>query len=397
MQFFKRNTHKNVVVVAPTGIAAINVGGSTIHSFFRFPPGVVTKDRIKKLSDRKSLFKKLDTLIMDEISMVRADLMDAIDFSLRLNRENDEPFGGVQVIMFGDLYQLPPVVDDEEVKKFLDDVYGGCYYFFGAHVFKRVPLTVLELTKVYRQKDIEFINLLDNIRKGNISFEELEILNERAGVLPPEEEPVIVLTARNDQAYEINHSRLAQLPGREYIYEAVVTGKFDEKSFPTDRVLHLKKGAQVMMVKNDPYGRWVNGTLATVEGLSDSAVRVSIGRNIYWVEPVVWEKLEHYYNFKEKKIETEVVGSFLQLPLKLAWAITVHKSQGKTFDKVVIDLGEGAFEYGQVYVALSRCRTLDGIYMKAPIRLHEIKVSPWVREFETRFLKQINPLGIREN
>lgn len=388
LRFFKDNTKKNTVIVAPTGVAAINVGGSTIHSFFKFPPGVVTRERIKKLNDKKDLFKALDTLIIDEISMVRADLMDAIDLSLRLNRGVDKPFGGVQVILFGDLYQLPPVVDDKEVRKFLDDVYHGCPYFFGARVFQEVRLTKLELSRVFRQEDLGFIKLLDEVRRGVISDVHLRLLNSRVGLLPPKNEPAITLTARNDQASEINLDELAKLPGREYVYEAVVTGEFDEKSYPTDRQLRLKEGAQVMLVKNDPLRRWINGTLAIVEKLSDSTVKVSIDGNVYSVEPVAWEKLEYYYNPQEKKIESRVVGSFQQLPLRLAWAVTIHKSQGKTFDRVIIDLGDGAFEYGQVYVALSRCRSLDGVYLKTPIKPHEVRANPQVKTFEAEFCKR---------
>lgn len=388
LRLFKDNTRKNTVIVAPTGVAAINVGGSTIHSFFGFPLGIVPRDRIKKLHRKKELFKALESLIIDEISMVRADLMDAIDLSLRLNRGVDRPFGGVQVLLFGDLYQLPPVVDDREVKKFLDDVYHGCPYFFGAHVFQEVRLTIFELSKVFRQEDPEFLKLLDEVRKGAISDDHLKLLNSRVGLLPPKDAPIITLTARNDQASEINLDELRKLPGRQYSYEAVVTGAFDEKSYPTDRVLHLKEGAQVMLVKNDPYGRWVNGTLAVVKKLSDSTVKVFIDGNVYSVEPVTWEKLEYYYNPREKKIESRVVGSFRQLPLRLAWAVTIHKSQGQTFDRVIIDLGDGAFEYGQVYVALSRCRSLDGVYLRTPIRPTDVRTNPQVVTFETEFCKR---------
>lgn len=382
LRFFRDNTKKNVAIVAPTGIAAINAGGSTIHSFFKFPTGVVTNKDIKKLSNKRDLFKALDALVIDEASMVRADVMDAIDLSLRLNRGIDKPFGGVQVILFGDLYQLPPVIDDKEVKRFLDDTYGGCPYFFAARVFREAHLTMLELSKVFRQKEGWFIELLDKVRKGEVSDTHLRLLNSRVSLVPPRDEPAVILTTRRDQASEINLSELRKLPGREYIYKAKITGTFDEASYPTDRWLRLKEGAQVMLLRNDPFGRWVNGTLAVVKELSESLVKVFVSGVTYSVEPVTWEKTEYYYDPHERKIESRVVGAFQQLPMSLAWAVTIHKSQGKTFDRVIIDLGRGAFEHGQVYVALSRCRSFDGIYLRTPIRPHDIRVNPLVKKFE---------------
>lgn len=385
LRLFKEFTDKNVVVVAPTGVAAINAGGMTIHSFFQLPLGAVNEDDVKILSRKKEVFEKMDTLIIDEISMVRADLLDAIDMSMRRNRRNWEPFGGAQVLLFGDLYQLPPVVDDREIRRYLDDKYNGCYYFFGSRAYRETAFQRIELMKVFRQTDADFIEILNKIRKAEVADYVLEAINKRAGILPPENMPVITLTTRRLQAEMINKSELEKLPGEAKVYNAEIKGRFDARHAPADYQLRLKEGAQVMLVKNDSLGRWVNGTLGVVEELGSNQVKVAVDGHSYWVKPAVWENLDYYYDENEKKIKSRIIGTFTQIPLKLAWAITIHKSQGKTFSQVVVDLGEGAFEYGQVYVALSRCRSLKGLYLKTPVRHHEIKVHPQVVDFEKEF------------
>lgn len=387
---FKKSTSKNAVVLAPTGVAAVNAGGSTVHSFFKFPPEVLAREKVKFLPEKRELLESLETLVIDEVSMVRADLMDAVDISLRQNRGRDVPFGGVQLILFGDLYQIPPVVEDPQVRDYLEDVYGGPH-FFCAPAFREIDLAVVELTQVYRQSDPHFLEILDAVRKGTFTGEHLAAVNSRAGISPPEGEAVITLAARNSTVSRINLEQLKKLPGRTYVYAAEIEGQFDKKSYPTDEVLYLKEGAQVMLLTNAPHRLWVNGTLAVVEELSASSVEVSAGGVTFAVEPAVWEKVEYYYDREEKKIKSRVTGTFRQLPLKLAWAVTIHKSQGQTFDRAVIDLGGGgAFEYGQLYVALSRCRSLEGIFLKSPVRPSDIKVDPRVVEFESQLIEGKN-------
>jgi len=381
LSLFKEKTKKNAVFLAPTGVAAVNVGGATLHSFFRFPPEVLTDVKIKRLFDKKELFSSLDTLVIDEVSMVRADLMQAVDISLRKNRQKDVPFGGVQLILFGDLYQIPPVIADSQVRGYLEDVYGGVH-FFCAPAIGEADLAVIELTKVYRQEDPHFLEILDAVRRGSYTDCHLAAINSRVGICPPEGEAVITLAARNSTVSRINLEMLKKLPGKARVYVAEVEGQFDEKSYPTDKELYLKEGAQVMLLTNAPQRLWVNGTLAVVEKLSASSAEVSFGGVTCAVEPAVWEKVEYYYDREEKKIKSKVTGTFRQLPLKLAWAVTIHKSQGQTFDRAVIDLQGGAFEYGQLYVALSRCRSLEGVYLKSPVRPSDIRVDPRVLEFE---------------
>ncbi len=381
LQFFKENTKKNYVVVAPTGIAAINVGGSTIHSFFRFPTHFLTAEDVEPLPDKRFLFETLETVVVDEVSMVRADIMDAIDRSLRLNRgEPDEPFGGVQMILIGDLHQLPPVVETE-----LQEYFHTRYetpFFFSSEACARVSLKKIELQRVFRQTDTEFIGLLNKIRNNSLTAEDLRFLNERYDPVGFEEDDMIItLTATNALASQINQSRLESLRGKEYAFDAEIVGTFDEKSFPTERRLKLKKGAQIMMLKNDPNKQYVNGSLGIIKKVSEDSIRVSFGDHICDIEPTVWEKNDYEYIPDGHGIAPVVVGGFQQYPIKLAWAITVHKSQGKTFESVAIDLGRGAFAHGQTYVALSRCRTLHGIHLRKPIRFSDVKFDERVIDF----------------
>ncbi|MCK4391396.1 AAA family ATPase [Candidatus Bipolaricaulota bacterium] len=385
LQYFKGKTRKRIVVVAPTGVAAINVGGSTIHSFFQFPSGLVKQEDVRVIANKHDLFRSLDAIVIDEVSMVRADLMDAIDRSLRINRNRlDEPFGGVQAILIGDLYQLPPVVESE-----LTEYFANTYespFFFSANVFKQVPLSIVELQRVFRQTDPQFIAFLNKIRTRQVTAEELQVLNERLNHTGAfgKYELAINLTSTKKLASRINQDELNSLPLHEYSFNAVIMGKFDEKSHPTDKRLRLKEGAQVMMVKNDSDKRWVNGSLGIIKNISQRSIRVSLGRASYQVGPVTWEKTDYEYNREEGKIESVVIGSFRQYPIKLAWAITIHKSQGKTFEKEIIDLGNGAFAHGQAYVALSRCRSFQGIQLKTPIKLSDIILDEQVVDFLSR-------------
>jgi len=390
LQLFRNTTHKKVVVLAPTGVAALNVQGQTIHSFFRFPAQPIGQGDIKKLKKR-SLYKNLQVLVIDEISMVRADLLDNIDYFLRVNRENPAPFGGVQVIFFGDLFQLPPVVSSAAEKE-LFSFYYDSPYFFSAKLFEEdFPMEMIELRKTYRQESRYFLRLLDAIRLNQFDQEDLNDLNERHLPGFEIEDYYITLSTRNAIVDQINEQRLARLETPEFQYQASITGNFNPRLFPAEAILRLKKGAQVMFVKNDPQRRFVNGSIGKITEISDDIIKVLIeeqsdGRQrTIEVERLEWEIQRYKTNEEEKsKIDTEVVGSFKQYPLRLAWAITIHKSQGKTFDRVIINLGRGAFEHGQTYVALSRCRTIEGVVLKQALRPRDIMVDERVVEYYER-------------
>lgn len=390
LQLFRNTTHKKTVVLAPTGIAALNVKGQTIHSFFGFPPKPLDRSEIKKRRDRR-LYKKMEVLIIDEISMVRADLLDNIDYFLRVNRENPYPFGGVQVVLFGDLFQLPPIVSSEAEKQLFEHYYDSPY-FFSAKVFEEdFELDKVELRKVYRQENRYFLRLLDSIRLNQIDYDDLEDLNQRHLPAFEAEDYYITLSARNAKVTSINKKEIDKIPYPAYLYQAAITGAFPLNLFPTEAGLQLKLHAQVMFLKNDPQKKFVNGTIGKVVKLEDDKVTIRIEedgqKREVEVEPMDWEIQKYKLHPDDpNKIETEVIGTFKQIPLKLAWAITVHKSQGKTFDKVIIDMGRGAFEYGQTYVALSRCRTLEGIVLKQPIKPRDIMTDERIIEwYETHF------------
>ena len=387
LYYFKEKTKKKMVFLAPTGIAAVNIGGSTIHSFFRFPSHIINPQDIVKLWGKESLFDALETLIIDEVSMVRADIIDAVDRSLRLNRRRPlDPFGGVQMILIGDLYQLPPVVAPELEEYFMEQYETP--FFFSAHVFKEIELQKIELNKNFRQDDPVFRTLLNKVRTREMEMEDLEKINGRyaPSLKLGRHDLAVTLTSTNARAASINLERLLSLPSEEFIYTAETADDFDEKSYPTDKVLRLKKGAQVMMIKNDPNKRWVNGSLGIVENLTRDAITISFDGIHQKIEQSTWEKLEYEYDRENGLIEPFVTGSFRQYPIKLAWAITIHKSQGKTFSKVIIDLGRGAFAHGQAYVALSRCRTFDGIFLKTPLRPSDIIVDPRIKEWQKKDL-----------
>lgn len=386
LQLFRNTTRKRTVVLAPTGVAALNVRGQTIHSFFGFPPRLFPRSEVKKRRDRR-LYRNVDVLIIDEISMVRADLLDHMDYFLRLNRDDPRPFGGLQVVFFGDLFQLPPVVATEFEQSHFQEVYPTPY-FFSAELFSTdFSIELFELRKVYRQDNRHFLRLLEAVRLNHADEDDLAELNERFLPGYSAGPGYITLTARNATADRINQAALHQLPGAERLYPGKTSGDFNPQSAPADQVLKLKPGAQVMLLKNDAERRYVNGTLGKVLRLSEEQITVEVegvdGQPVQVeVEPVVWESLRYALPPDgSDNIIAEVVGSFTQFPLKLAWAITIHKAQGKTFDKVVIDLGSGAFEHGQTYVALSRCRTLEGIVLRQPIRPHDIRVDERILDF----------------
>lgn len=390
LQLFRNTTKKKAVVVAPTGIAALNVKGQTIHSFFGFPPRPISKRDIKRRRNRR-LYKNMDVLIIDEISMVRADVLDNIDYFLRVNREANVPFGGVQVVFFGDLFQLPPVVASD-VEQMMFQMHYDSPYFFSAEVFDdRFEIEMLELNKVYRQDNKHFLRLLEAIRMNEIDYDILEEINRR--VVPKFDPPAfyITLTATNATANRINQQKLAQLDFPERKYQAKITGSFNANIYPTEAVLRLKIGAQVMFIKNDPEKRFVNGTIGKVTDLKQEKVIIETegerGQSkTIELETMDWEILRYKSDLTNpNKIQTETIGTFTQFPLKLAWAITIHKSQGKTFDKIAVDLGRGAFEHGQTYVALSRCRTLEGIILKQPLRFNDVKTDERIIDYYRLF------------
>ena len=377
LQLFRNTTRKKVVVLAPTGVAALNVKGQTIHSFFGFPPRLLDPGRDIKRRRYRKLYERLDTIIIDEISMVRADMLDNIDYFLRLNRDDPRPFGGVQMLFFGDLFQLPPVVASEVEKHLFQTTYDSPYFFSSRVLQPPVTMEMIELEKVYRQENRFFLRLLDAIRLNRLDYDELEALNDRHLPKEPVPDLAITLSARNARVDAINKAELERIPMSVKHYTAKVNGQFPDRLFPTEAILALKLNAQVMFLRNDADKRFVNGTIGKVTKLEDDSVTVLVeegGQKRYIeTERQEWEILR--YKIDEKKpeeIATETLGSFKQFPLRLAWSVTIHKAQGKTFDRVIIDLGRGAFEHGQTYVALSRCRTLEGIILRQPIRHRDV-------------------------
>jgi ATP-dependent DNA helicase PIF1 len=393
LHVFKNTTRKKCVVLAPTGVAALNAGGQTIHSFFGFPAKFFTPEDIKKRKDTR-LYRNIEVLIIDEISMVRADMIDHIDMFLRINRENMNPFGGVQVIFFGDLFQLPPVVATPEEQNYFRTYYETPYFFsakiFQPDHFNNTPFELegFELNKVYRQENRHFIRLLDAVRLNQIDYDDLDDLNARHVPNFNEKDYFITLSPRNAVVDEINRHELSQIRTEEFTFIAEVSGQFDPKQFPTEGALKLKLGAQVMFIKNDTIKKeYVNGTIGKIIRLDHDKITVQVEEKdgemkSIEVEKQTWEILRYKLGDNDPtRIDSDVIGSFKQYPLRLAWAITIHKSQGKTFDKVIIDLTGGAFEHGQTYVALSRCRTLEGIVLKQRIRPNDVKVDELIVEF----------------
>ena len=376
------------VVLAPTGVAAENADGVTMHSFLRLPlTPFIPHHRYSNLYSLDvhaiEVVKKLDVIIIDEISMVRCDMLDAADMILRHYRHNRKPFGGVQLIMFGDLYQLMPVTKEEDWNVLKNHYrYRSCY-FFCSEVLQKMDYYVVSLEKVYRQKDRRFISLLNNIRLGVIKAKDIDFLNTRYApdFDTPNSDSVVMLKVKNKQTDNYNEDQLDKLKGAEKVYWAFEDNWRPEK-YPTSFKLIIKKGARVMFVKNDTNKQYVNGTMGYVVGFGDNYIEVKkdgSNRSIY-VERQTWDRLSYKINKKTKTVETEVIGSFKQFPLKLAWAVTVHKSQGLTFDEVAVDAAK-SFTYGQVYVALSRCRTMEGLHLISKIPSQKIKADPLVKAY----------------
>ncbi len=392
LAYFKSITKRKVAVLAPTGVAALNVGGQTIHSFCRFKPDI-TLEKVEKLTKISyaaiNMYRSLETIVIDEISMVRADLLDCLDKFMRLNGPNPGlVFGGVQVIFVGDLYQLPPVVTKEE-----QEIFKGPYkspYFFDSVVFKELDLEYIELRKYFRHSDPKFIGMLNAIRNNAATEEDLGMINGRfsdsfSGVF--EESMYITLTTTNSLADSINNRHLEAIPKKRHSYGAAIDGKFSKSAYPADEILDIKEDAQVMMLNNDQNHRWVNGSLARVvsiqKGIAENAkiiVELADGTNAE-VSPYKWKASKLSYDLQNRKIVSTEMGSFTQYPIMLAWAVTIHKSQGKTFDRVIIDVGGGAFAHGQLYVALSRCKTLEGIVLRKRLQMRDIITDSRIAEF----------------
>lgn len=374
---------KNIVVLAPTGIAALNAGGQTIHSFFQFPPKLLTREDIVRHKDAVEVLEEIDILVIDEVSMVRADLLDAVDESLRLHRESREPFGGVQVVLVGDLFQLPPVVPRGDDARILAERYRS-FQFFGAHALLGTEMLPIELTHVYRQADEAFVSLLGDLRlRRNVDAACEELNRHCAGRVP--DGPHLLLVPRNDAADRENGRRIEELTGKPVTYTASFEGQFRERAddrLPAPLELTLKPHAQVMFTKNDPERRWVNGTTGVVTKLTKATIEVRLQNGVvHDVEPGRWENIRYEFDRELDRIVPEVVGAYEQFPLMLAWAVTIHKAQGLTLDRVHVDFGRGAFAEGQAYVALSRCRKLADLSLARPLRPYDVKASAEVAQF----------------
>ncbi len=379
-------TSKQVVICAPTGVAALNVGGQTIHSLFRLPIGVIADHEIEQGADVRKLLNTMDTLVIDEVSMVNADLLDAVDRSLRMARSRrHEPFGGVQLVLFGDPYQLAPVPGDADERAYFADHYESMW-FFDAKVWNETDLTIYELSTVHRQHEAEFRYMLNAVRFGQVTKEIADRLNETGARTPPDD-GIITLATTNATVNRINATALAKLPGKAKLARADVAGDFGGRAFPADEELELKLGAQVMFLRNDPDQRWVNGSVGTVTKIA-STVFVEIDGEEHEVHPSTWEKFKYSYSAVTKELKKDIVAEFTQFPLRLAWGVTIHKSQGKTYERAVVDLGQRSFAPGQTYVALSRISSLDGLYLSRDLRPSDIMVD----ENVTRFMARVSPI-----
>ena len=384
VDYFRNHTLKNVIVLGSTGVASINIKGQTIHSAFRLMPRVQVVDfnnkELWKIPNKvKTMIKNADVFLFDEISMTSPDVIDMVDQKCRLVMNSSLPFGGKQTIFIGDLLQLPPVIRDKSVFDYLIDHYGGIH-FFNAPAFKDGKFKIYELTEIFRQQDMSFKEMLNNIRIGKISDDILEKINSRVD-LPINEEEYIILTATNKTADDINKTKLDAIDNKEFTYHADITGDINENNFLVDTELHLKVGAQVMILSNDRKKRWGNGSLGIVTQLYPNEILVKINGKEYSIPKFTWHNYKNEYDEETKKIKQVKVGTLEQFPIRLGWALTIHKSQGKTFKTILIDLENGAFASGQVYVALSRCTSLDHLYLKKKINKRDIKVDNEALQF----------------
>ena len=390
LSYFKQKTKKKAVFLAPTGVSALNIGGETIHSFFGFSPDITANNVEKASGWKEKLYRNIETIVIDEISMVRADLLDIIDIFLRKTLSSQIPFAGKQVVFIGDLYQLPPVVKNSQRRIFKERYLSE--YFFDSDVFKKIEIEFIELEKIYRQKDEIFIEILNRIRNNTITDNDIDIINQRVfDIKKIDEKYLIYLTPLNRTVKKINDEKLNKLNKKIYEFNSKIRGNFNDiKELPADDTLLLSEEAQVMFLNNDSDKRWVNGTLGKVIGFDkkDGQINVIVetenGDKVY-VEPYTWKLFKYKYDDETKEILTETVGEFTQIPLKLAWATTIHKSQGKTFEKVFIDLETGTFAHGQAYVAFSRCRSFDGIFLKSPISKKHIIMDKRIVNFLTSY------------
>ncbi len=384
LKFFHATTKKNIAVLAYTGVAAVNIQGQTTHSFFKFGPNI-TEDRVRKLyGERAELYRNLDAIVIDEASMIRADFFDCIEKFLRLNGPSPtKAFGGVQIILIGDLYQLPPIVMKSEQEIFKKHYLSQ--FFFDSKSYDDSQFEKIELTHVYRQSDKAFIEILDAVRLCETTSDHIAKINKRffeKAEAKTSNDFRISLVTTNAMANNINTLKLAQLLKNSKTYHGIINGEIKEKNLPTEQELTLKEGAQIMLLNNDPQKRWINGDLAKVVRLDESSVRVLFEDNTFDdIGLYKWETIQFVYDEQKKKIESEIIGSFTQIPMRLAWAVTIHKGQGKTFDGATIDFGNGTFASGQAYVALSRCRSLEGLILKSPLEHHHMFINPRINEF----------------